>query len=321
MNGINRYSYRAAATLACLVASASYARELAVEKLLEDLDDPRGVAVRAGDAADPYEVFVADAGRIVKIGRGEKGNGTNAITGFVAELGPRALLFLDRDHLVVGGAAHPTVRLYELSDQPLLAADTKQVIDDPMATSTYALARTRQNDKVPDLVILSGTNRKWPVGLARIPIRAGTLDKMSPLVDESQLKDSSRALAVSEQGFVAACLHNQSGERPQTALVFFDLSRNTEVATFPITLQDVIALAYNPANHNLYAIDGGSSSGDSGVFRLDDVSEPGKPACDIVKIATLEKPTALTFADDGTLYVTTANAAKQGTLLRITGDL
>jgi hypothetical protein len=89
-----------------------------------------------------------------------------------------------------------------------------------------------------------------------------------------------------------------------------------------IELQHIVALAYSPLSGRLYGADFGAAAGRGGVYRIDDASAPGKPACRVVKIADLTRPTALAFAPDGALYVTTFGTAESdGSLQVLTGDL
>ena len=81
-------------------------------------------------------------------------------------------------------------------------------------------------------------------------------------------------------------------------------------------------MAYSPITGALYAADFGGSRGGGGIYRLEDASELGKPACRMVKVADMSKPTALAFAPDGALYVTTFGTSdNDGSIEALTGDL
>lgn len=322
MTRIIRATSRVIATLACLFAiqSAASASDLAIDTMLEGLDDPRGVAIRPGTDAARYDVFVADAGRIIAAPSDQQGTSTPAVNGFVAEAGPRGLLFLDRNQLVVTSAGRPAARLYDLSGElPVQAAATKQVVDDPTVEAVYAVARTHANDNVADLLIVAATKNKWPSGLGKIPIRAGTLDKLLPLGENPPSVGPTRCITVSKQGYVVACRTNPSGVGAST-LSFHDPTSGAVTAEFPVQLRNVIALAYNSANDALYALGEESRTKQTALYRLDDASQPGKPGCKAVKITPLDNATALTFAPDDTLYISAAGDDK-GKLLRLRGDL
>ena len=82
-------------------------------------------------------------------------------------------------------------------------------------------------------------------------------------------------------------------------------------------LKQLVGLAYSPTSGSLYAADFAG-----GIHRIDDASEPGRPACRTVKVADVSKPTALAFAPDGALYVVTFGSADDdGTLEVVTGNL
>ena len=90
----------------------------------------------------------------------------------------------------------------------------------------------------------------------------------------------------------------------------------------PLELGAVVGLAYSSITGRLYAADFGRGEAPGGIYRIDDDSQPGQPACRVVKIADIPRPTALAFAPDGTLYVTTfGDADNSGTLTALTGNL
>ena len=63
--------------------------------------------------------------------------------------------------------------------------------------------------------------------------------------------------------------------------------------------------------------------GFAGLFRLDKDGKKKKVTIKTTKIAQLDKPTALAFAEDGTLYVTvieTKDGKNEGKLLKIAAD-
>lgn len=94
-------------------------------------------------------------------------------------------------------------------------------------------------------------------------------------------------------------------------------------------LYDISGLAYSPKTGLLYATDfAWMSIGDGGLFRLDSEMKTAGAGVKTVKIASLDKPTALAFAPDGTLYITVVgpkkddeNAPKEGKLLKIPAGL
>jgi hypothetical protein len=91
-------------------------------------------------------------------------------------------------------------------------------------------------------------------------------------------------------------------------------------------LHDIAGLAYS-ASGKLYAVDfAWFEQSQGGLFRLDVSQSGGVTSARPVKILSLDKPTAMAFAADGSLYVTLFGTAKDdgkpaGQLLKINGDL
>jgi len=105
-------------------------------------------------------------------------------------------------------------------------------------------------------------------------------------------------------------------------IAFYNPMDGAPLLELPTTLHEIAGLAYSDETQNLYACD--FAAGDpqqGGVFRIDDTSRSGEPACRAVRIATVARPTALAFGPDGALYVTACGTVDgQGVLVRITVD-
>src|SRR5262249_4189782 len=108
-------------------------------------------------------------------------------------------------------------------------------------------------------------------------------------------------------------------------LSFYSAKTGKLLMNLETKLYDITGLAYSPKTGLLYATDFAWMKPDEGgLFRLD--AAPG--GVKVTKIASLDKPTALSFAPDGTLYLTVVgpkgeseNAPKQGKLLKIAPGL
>jgi glucose/arabinose dehydrogenase len=95
------------------------------------------------------------------------------------------------------------------------------------------------------------------------------------------------------------------------------------------SLNDITAVAYSPKSKLLYATDfAWMAATEGGLFRLDADQKNTATSVKAVKIAGLDKPTAMAFAPDGTLYITVVgpkkadeNAPKEGSLVKIAPGL
>jgi hypothetical protein len=324
-----------------------FAQEVKVETVLSGLHRPSGVAIRPGREGEPYEVFVAESGaqRVIKTRSDRPGESSVVIQGFDAgaENGdplrsgsPLGLFFLDRERLVVGsGGRLPDVRLFALSAarEPLSADQMKQRISLPAPPEvaelpyggSYAFARTRANDQVPDLLLVVIVGDHRISGLWKIRVRAGTLGEMNRFADEKNEDTTSvtAAVGVSEQGFTVLA---QSDAQGASVLKFQSPIGAATVMQLPTELRKIVGLTYSTSSASLFAVDVSTAApAEGGLFRLDDAGQPGRPAVKAVRIQSIRTPTALACGPEGALYVTAWNdadgRADQGLLLRFTGDL
>jgi hypothetical protein len=313
----------------CFVASLATAQEANVVTVLSDLHDPRGIAVRPSDQQDKHEIYVAEAGagRIVRLSGDEIDAADDAITGFPEEAPPVALLFIDRDFLVVGCRGTTALRLFQFAEPAgsLSADSSKQqaIIED--GNLLVALARTRANDKVADALVAAFAATDGKGSLAKIPLRASTLGEPTSL--RSAQVVAPMGITVSEQGFIVLGDRDPSADSTRAHLKFLNPITGQPVMELSLELAGLAGLAFSPRTGHLYAIATAASvDTEGGLFRIDSKIESRKPGCEAVKVAAITSPTSLAFAPDGTLYVTDAGKPSdtnmhRGSLLKLPGNL
>lgn len=331
---------------------SEYAKEnmnLKVEVVLEGLYNPCGIAIRPGASGEDAEIFIADSGhlKVVKMNAAEPGKAIDVITDFpqdvygkgpMYDIGPLGLAFLNAGTLVVGGGGNvdgeEILRVYKLpEDGSTLKADQMDHHVGPIAKGDvsnsgegnfYALAKS------DEAIYISSNGDDTKGWVLKAPIEANKVTDLTGFIPtkEKTEVDAPVGITMNPKGYIVV---GQMGEinLPQDSLLTFyspddgEMSLNLETSLF-----DIVALAYSPTER-LFALDfAWMDSSQGGLFRLEsEEKEDGTQGVFANKLVSLDKPTAMAFAPDGTLYVTVFGTAEEGAedsasgkLLKITAD-
>jgi DNA-binding beta-propeller fold protein YncE len=330
----------ALATIACL-AAAAHAQDAKVEEVIGGLSNPCGVAIQPGS----NDVFVSDSanGRIVRV---KSGKLEDVVTGSPKDvygkgpfydIGPLGIVFSSNGKtLYVGDGGYKDgeecIRAYTVpeSGKPALNFEkgAAQTVG-PLAPSGevlgegnfYALALT----PTALYVTSNGDDTKGWVAKADVSgTKLGKLERWLPTKEMVEV-DAPVGIAISKQGDIVI---GQCGEvnKPEDSLLsFYNAKTGKLLMNLETKLYDITGLAYSPTTGQLYATDFAWMKPEAGgLYRLD-ATQSGVKA---TKVAALDKPTALAFAPDGTLYITVVgpkgeneNAPKQGKLLKVAKGL
>ena len=331
-----------------LVASwslAAVAQEAKVETVVGGLSNPCGVAVQP----ETGHVFLSDSalGRVVRVVDGKL---EDVITGFPKDvfgkgpfydIGPLGLVFLDKNTLVVGDGGfkdgEECIRVYTVPEagKPALNFDKDAKAKSGPLTpaegvlgegNLYGLAAT----KSAIYVTCNGDDTKgW---VAKADLTGSKLGKLERYIatKEAVEVDAPVAITISERGEIVVGQFGENNKPHDSLLTFYSAKTGMKIMNLETGLYDITALAYSPKSKLLYATDfAWMAESEGGLFRLDAADRrSAATAVKAVKIAPLDKPTAMAFAPDGTLYITVIgpkkadeNAPKDGKLLKIARGL
>ena len=302
-----------------LFAACATAQELPeIKPLLSDLVSPVAIAVRSGGTAERHELFVADGGgRIVRIAS----EALDQPQEMVASGGspPIAMLFLNgKTFLVASRESPPVLRAYEISEdgKALSPTQTKYEVHSAAGVRGTATAMTLG----PTALYLTAAGDD-AAGLLRSRVRSSVPGDLKPF---GQIGARPTCVAISTRGWVVVGDAGQHDESEDSRLTFHHPTDSTADPALEIApgLLDVVALAYSP-QENLFAADSAEADPErSGVYRIDMDFQDNSIGGKAVRIASIDRPTAMTFAPDGTLYVLATTEENDATqLLRVTGKL
>jgi DNA-binding beta-propeller fold protein YncE len=325
------------------IGLAVVAEDAKFETVLGGLSNPCGIAVQP----ETGHVFISDSatGRVIRV---VEGKAQDVITGSPKDvygkgpffdIGPLGLVFLDKSTLVVGDGGlkdgDEYLRLFTVPDagQPALDYEKHATKSGPLAASEgivgegnlYGLAAT----KAAVYVTCNGDDTKGWVAKADLTgTKLGKLERFIPTKEAVEV-DAPVGITISPRGEIVVGQMGEVNKPKDSLLTFYSAKTGMKLLNVETGLYDITGLAYSTKTGNLYATDfAWMAAGEGGLFRLD--SDPNNPAAGLkaVKVASLERPTALTFAPDGTLYVTVVgpkkedeNAPKEGSVLKFAPGL
>jgi len=325
------------ALFAVLVSSTC--ADVQVEMVADGLDNPCGVAIQP----ETGDVFVADSGakRIVKI---VKGKVQDVIVDFPVDvygkgpkynIGPLGMAFLSKDVLVVGGGGfvddNELLRVYDLSGASKTAIKADKMVasfkleasDELKAEGNY-YGVAASDDAV--YVTCNGDDTKgWVARADRSGTKVSNFRRYIATKEATEI-DAPVAVAISSRGDVVI---GQMGEItiPEDGMLTYYNAKNGKMKrNFEVGLSDITGLAFSPTKKNrIYATDfAWHDTEQGGLFQLVAAkNDSGEQTLNAKKLTSLDKPTALAFGTDGTLYITVIGTGdnKSGKLLKVASGL
>lgn len=332
-----------------LAAAVSTAAEPKVTVLATGLDTPTGVAVRP----ETGEVFVSEgaAGKVIMVAP-TGGPPKNVITGFPRDsygkgpkfdIGPLGLAFIGKDTLVVGDGGsldgEEYLRIYALSKDAATGALKEQTVYDskhklgPILPSVkngrgegnfYGVAVTPKGI----YVTANGDDTKgWVLSAPLKEGEPGELKTFIPTKERVKV-DAPVAITISPKGKLVVGQMGEVASAPDSLLTVYDeATGELELRVELDDVYDIAGLAYAKSG-KLYGLDfnwPGTKPG--ALIQIDATKDAGvEGSAEIRKLLELDKPTAMAFGPDGSLYVTVIGTAEKGAaekggkLLKITGD-
>lgn len=307
-----------------MLAAVTTARGDDYEVVLEGLNNPCGVAIQP----ETGTIFVSDsgAGRVIKL---VDGKAVDVITDFpkdvygkgpMYDIGPLGLCFLDQNTLVIGGGGLPDgeelLRVYDLSGGETMPAKQMKASfslpgnDDIKGEGNfYAVVATKN----AIFVSCNGDDTKGWVSRA---VRKG--DKIGPFerylaTKEAVQVDAPVGLAISEKGHLVVGQMGEITLPGDSLLSFYNPKSKKLLMNLETGLHDITGLAYSNKTGQLYATDfAWIDTNEGGLFQMIAKKKGGEAGVTTKKIASLDKPTALTFSSDGSLYATIIGSGKDG---------
>lgn len=324
-------------------AAGDESTQYVVETLLAGLDNPTGLALRPGAAAEgPFELHLSEsgAGRVVRLSTAKPSEPTPVINGFplgefgakpAFRVGPLAVEFLSPNRLAVatGGldAGKELIHVYALpEDGSALPYDKFDHSVGPVAASNRStsgegdfvgLAKT---EDALFVVPAAGDERGW---VLKAILDANRLAGLEPFIATKTVAGvgAPRAVAINPKANYHYLVVGEAGEpsdQRDSRITMYSPSTGALALNLNTGLFDVAGLAYSPSG-DLYALDFATANpNEGGVYRLEAANDNGRETCRPVKIAAIVRPTALAFTPDGTLYVAARGDGADGKLVKIT---
>jgi hypothetical protein len=257
------------------------------------------------------------------------------------DIGPLGLAFLGKDTLVVGGGGQPDgeelLRVYQVP-----AAGSKPIKADKMVASFSLPAENVGKDNeikgegnfyalvvIDDAVYATSNGDDTKGWVNKATVKDGKVVSYERYLATKEATGVDAPVGIATHPRNGALVVGQMGEItvPKDSLLTLYNPKNGKMRlNLKTGLFDITGVAFSP-NGRIYATDfAWMDTTEGGLFRLIPKREEGKQSLTTEKVASLDKPTALAFGPDGTLYITVIGTASDdnpnaGKLLKIAPGL
>lgn len=328
--------------------------QIAPTTVVTNLDNPCGVAVHP----ETGHVFIASRVAVYRFvptqGKEYYGKIDFEVVGYPTDvygkgpkynIGPLGLDFLDNEHLVVGGGSRPDgeelLHVYKIGQKPpekpkkerkgavhevgpIGPSDQTQEGEGNfygVAVGNGAVFVTTNGDDTKGWIARSAIKDGKPGELKlTIPTKVRTAEALGTGVD------APGPAVFSPDGELVVGQKGEINVPEDSLLTIYDPKSGELKQALQTRLNDIVGLAYSPKTGNLYCTDFSWMAPERGaLYRLDIEGDQAKAT----KIVDLDKPTALDFSQDGTLYLAVfgsqtkedkENDRSPGKLLRIPAE-
>jgi hypothetical protein len=225
---------------------------------------------------------------------------------------------LDKNTLVVGGGGLPDgqelLRVYELPEdgKPIKAdamkksfslAETDEVKGEG---NFYALAAT------PEAIYVTCNGDDTKGWVSRAPLNENDLQSYERFLatKEATEVDAPVGVAISPEGYLVIGQMGEINVPGDSLITFYDANSKEMLLNLKTGLHDIAAVAYSPRGQ-MYVLDyAWADASQGGLFQIleDEKSDTGMR---VKKIMSLDKPTAMAFDADGSLYITILGEAEE----------
>lgn len=314
-----------------------------VEVVLEGLVNPCGVACSGEPGA--IRVFVSNSGKgeILKVHPNAPAKAELVIRDFpfdandappTLKVGPLGIAFWDATTLLVAGGREKSgggfIRAYGLPeegatkkfDEVLWEAGPLPMGPDSNTSGSVFLGLGADKRTALFVTCDGDSNKGW---IARAPLNAAGVGELKPFI-KTQVEtgvEGPSAITLSPDGELVVAQRG-AWETSQDSLLSFYHAKTGQMLKYDkVDLYDMSAVKYSSSGR-LYALDlAWANEGAGGLFRLDQSLE----GVHAVLVAKLDRPAAMDFAADGSLFVVLFGSSQDksaqgsGKLVKITGNL
>lgn len=292
------------------------------EVLVTNLENPSGIAIQP----ETGHVFVASRYGVYRYMPEEhqvhleiSGYPTDVYgKGPMYDVGPLGLAFLDKERLVVGDGSRPDgselVRIYKVGAEPPekpMKEDDAVYTGGPI-TAGDASAKGEGNfygvAVSSDAIFITCNGDDTKGWVSKIELTDGEPGELKPAIatKEATEVDAPVAITFNADGDLVIGQMGEMNLPGDSLYTVYDPNSGELKQSLKTNLSDIAGMAYSPSG-KLYVTDfAWSQTADGGLFRLDVEGDEVKTE----KILSLDKPTAVAFAEDGSLYVTVFGTAE-----------